>query len=363
MSTSPGVESTADQPADSGSPSAEPTATPDQTGTAPAPVTPAASNGNAAAALNGATPTVLAAGVLCWRTAAAGVELLMVHRPKYDDWSFPKGKLEDGESLPECAVRELAEETGVEAVLGRALPSVRYLDQNGAVKQSSYWAGRPVRQGRATAPLTEVDGVAWVPLEQVGELLAHPTDAAPLDALAAMAADGELDTTPVLIVRHGTARPRDAWARADADRPLIASGRRQAASLASLLACWQPEYLLSSPWRRCIDTVTPYAALAKVKIRTKGGLTERGFRRDPDKARRHLFDLIERDRPAAMCTHRPVLAGVFRALRERTTRELLKHVPHDDPYLAPGEVLVAHVTHPNGRRATVVGLERYVALR
>ncbi|MBK8074848.1 MAG: NUDIX hydrolase [Kineosporiaceae bacterium] len=363
MSTSPGVESSAEQPADAALPSAESAASAGSAATASTARGSAASNGFAAASLNGTAPTVLAAGVLCWRTTPAGLELLMVHRPKYDDWSFPKGKLEVGESLPECAIRELAEETGVEAVLGRALPSVRYIDQNGAVKQSSYWAGRALHQGRATAPTTEVDGVAWVPLEQVGELLAHPTDAAPLDVLAAMAADGELDTTPVLIIRHGTARPRDAWARADADRPLIASGRRQAASLASLLACWQPEYLLSSSWRRCVDTVTPYAALAKVKIRTKGGLTERAFRRDPNKARRHLFDLIERERRSAMCTHRPVLAGVFRALRERTTRELIKHVPQDDPYLAPGEVLVAHVIHPSGRRATIVGIERYVALR
>jgi 8-oxo-dGTP diphosphatase len=178
-----------------------------------------------------------------------------------------------------------------------------------------------------------------------------------------MAAESALNTTPLVIVRHGTARPRDAWARADADRPLIASGRRQAAALTTLLACWRPELLLSSPWRRCVDSVTPYASTANVKIRTKGGLSERGFRRDPDKARKHLLALLDRGRPAALCTHRPVLAGVLRALRERTVRDQVKHVPDDDPYLAPGEVLVAHVVHPAGRPAYVVDLERQLAAR
>lgn len=353
MSTSPGVESAQADPAERVAPAG---------GSLP-PTGVAAAWAPGDLVMNGTAPTVLAAGVLCWRSTPAGIELLMVHRPKYDDWSFPKGKLEAGETLPECAIRELGEETGVEAVLGRALPSVRYLDQNGAVKQADYWVARPLRQGARTAPLSEIDAVEWVPLEKVGERLAHPTDAAPLDAIAAMAVDGELDTTPVLVVRHGTARPRDAWARADAERPLIGSGRRQAASLVSLLTCWQPEHILSSPWRRCIDTITPYAARAKVKVRTKGGLTERGFRRDQDKARKHLMDLVDRGRPSLICTHRPVLGGVFRALRERAARDLVKLVPQEDPYLAPGEVLVAHVIHRANRLPMVVGIERHQALR
>jgi len=312
---------------------------------------------------NGTAPDVLAAGVLCWRTGADGVEVLMVHRPKYDDWSFPKGKIEEGELLPECAIRELAEETGVEALLGRPLPVVRYRDQEGACKEVTYWTGRPVRQGHRTASPNEVDATAWLRLADARERLSQASDAVPLQALELMAAEGELATTPLVVVRHGTARPRDAWARADAERPLIASGRRQAAALTTLLACWRPEQVLSSPWRRCVDSISPYASAAQLKIRAKGGLSERGFRRDPDKARKHLLALVDRGRPAALCTHRPVLAGIFRAMRERTARDLVEHIPAEDPYLAPGEVLVAHVVHPPSRPAYVVGLERHLAPR
>ncbi len=312
---------------------------------------------------HGRLPLVHAAGVLCWRIGPDGLEVLLIHRPRYDDWSFPKGKLESGELLPECAVRELVEETGVIGVLGRPLPTVRYIDPKGAFKEVSYWAGRPVRTGPQLAPTTEVDRSAWLPVSAARELLSQPSDVVPLDALIAFAADGELDTTPVLVIRHGTARPRDAWARADADRPLIASGRRQSLALRGLIACWGPEYVISSPWRRCVDTLAPYAAAHGVKVRTKGGLSERGFRRDGAKARRHIQELLDRGRSAALCTHRPVLSGVFRALRERTPRALVTLIPHEDPYLAPGEVLVAHIVHRPSRLAAVVAIERHLAPR
>jgi 8-oxo-dGTP diphosphatase len=295
-------------------------------------------------------------GVLCWRRGAHGVEVLLVHRPA-GDWALPRGTVADGEAAPEGALRALAEQTGAVAVLGRPV------SPTGDPDRVDYWTGRVVREGRPSAVPARVDRSAWRALAEARDLMLAPGDAAPLDALAAMATAGELDTTPVLVVRHGTARPRDAWARADADRPLVASGRRQAAALAGLLGCWQPDYILSSPWRRCMDTMTPYAVRAHVKIRTKGGLSERGFRRDANKARKHLMALVDRSRASLLCTHRPVLSGVMRALRERTRRDQLRGIPTEDPYLAPGEVLVAHVVHPGGRPAYVVGLERHLVPR
>jgi 8-oxo-dGTP pyrophosphatase MutT (NUDIX family)/phosphohistidine phosphatase SixA len=305
-------------------------------------------------------PDVVAAGVLCWRRSRdGGIEVLLVHRPGCDDWSWPKGKPERRESLAECAVREALEKIGVVAVLGRPLPPVRYLLPDGLVTETSYWAARAVSQQRPTAERAEVDVVEWVPLDVAAERVTHASDAGPLCALADFADSGTLATAATLIIRHATARPRDSWARADSERPLVASGKRQAMALAALLQCWRPDYVISSPWRRCMQSMDPYAAASGVRIRTKGGLSEDGFRRGPGKAHRHTTRLLDSAHGGALCTHRPVLAGVMAALRERCLPEVTAEIPDTNPFLHPGEVLVAHVVPPNGSPAKIVAVERH----
>ncbi len=318
-------------------------------------------------------PTVLAAGVVCWRPARGGtardqdpdraVEVVLVHRPRLEDWSLPKGKLEPGETLPECAVRETLEETGTEVVLGRSLPPVAYQLPDGRPKEVHYWSATPVATRTATAAPSEVDQVAWLALGEARARLSHDGDRAQLVALAELIAEGTLDSRPLLVIRHVTARPRDAWARADADRPLVASGRRQSLALASLLRCWRPEQLLSSPWRRCLETLGPYVAASGAKLRTKGGLSEDGFQRDPGKARRHTERLLGKEHPTGMCTHRPVLPSVLDAIRAHALPEVGKTLPDTDPYLAPGEVLVAHVVTGKSGRPSVIAIERHTAPR
>jgi len=304
-----------------------------------------------------------AAGVLCWRrdpSAGGGLEVLLVHRPRYDDWSWPKGKVKDGEPLPLTAVREAAEETGLDVVLGRPLGDVCYPLPNGRPKQVTYWAATAVGHstGADVTDGAEVDGVAWLPLDEAEQRLTRESDVAPLRALRGHAAAGALSTSAVLVVRHGTSRPRDSWARADADRPLVSAGRRQARGLVPLLACWRPERLVSSPWKRCVDTVEPYGAATGLAVRTKGSLSEDGARRSPGRTRRNVQRLLDRGRPALLCTHRPVLAEVFGVVRAACTPSAAAGVPDSNPFLAPGEVLVAHVaagTWP----ARVVAVERH----
>jgi 8-oxo-dGTP pyrophosphatase MutT (NUDIX family)/phosphohistidine phosphatase SixA len=309
-----------------------------------------------------------AAGVLCWRRAGStpdGLEVLLVHRPRYDDWSWPKGKVKARESLPRTALREAAEETGLDVVLGRPLGDVQYRLPDGRDKNVVYWAAVPVRSsagdpgtdGGMPAP-TEVDELAWLPLRKAEARLTRQTDAAPLRALERFAAAGQLATAPVLFVRHGTSRPRGSWARADADRPLLSAGRRQARALVPLLACWRPERLVSSPWKRCMDTVQPYATAAGLAVRTKGSLTEDGARRSPGRTRRNVQRLLDRGRPALLCTHRPVLAEVFRVVRAACAPSIAAEVPDSNPFLAPGEVLVAHVARDTWP-ARVVAVERH----
>jgi 8-oxo-dGTP diphosphatase len=107
--------------------------------------------------------------------------LLLVHRPKYDDWTFPKGKAEPGESDEDCAVREVEEETGLRCELGAELPSTYYTDSCGRPKRVRWWLMEPV--AGEFLPTDEVDEIRWLPPEEASSLLSYSRDYALLDAL------------------------------------------------------------------------------------------------------------------------------------------------------------------------------------
>lgn len=124
---------------------------------------------------------VWAGGGLVWRWGADGaIEILLVHRPRYDDWSFPKGKLDEGETLAECAVREVAEETGLRCTLGAELVDITYRDSRGRAKLVRYWV--MTVDGGAFTPNDEVDLVAWVDPDGARDLLTYGHDQAVIDA-------------------------------------------------------------------------------------------------------------------------------------------------------------------------------------
>jgi 8-oxo-dGTP pyrophosphatase MutT (NUDIX family) len=116
-----------------------------------------------------------AGGLITRRIADDGVEMLLVHRPKYDDWSFPKGKVETGESDEEAAVREVREETGFEVSLGAELDTVRYVDGRGRPKRVRYWL-MTVVGGRPAVPNAEVDALRWLAPELASTLLTYSHD-------------------------------------------------------------------------------------------------------------------------------------------------------------------------------------------
>ena len=117
---------------------------------------------------------VRAAGGVPVRATPDGLEVLLVHRPRYDDWSFPKGKAEPGESDEDCAVREVEEETGLRCSLGRKLLSTAYTDPKGRAKRVRYWVMDIV--GGELAFEHEVDGGRWVSPEEAVSLLSYPRD-------------------------------------------------------------------------------------------------------------------------------------------------------------------------------------------
>jgi len=165
---------------------------------------------------------IQAAGAVLWRARAGGTETALVHRPRYDDWSFPKGKSLPGEHVLLTAVREVEEETGVRVALGRRLGPQSYL-ADGQPKRVEYWAARPVSPERF-APNDEVDALAWLPLAAAREQLSYPRDHAVLDTFTA----GPLDTAPVILLRHASAVAKKEWRQAghaDLSRPLSDRGR------------------------------------------------------------------------------------------------------------------------------------------
>jgi 8-oxo-dGTP diphosphatase len=307
--------------------------------------------------------TTTAAGTICWRPGRSGdrygtglpIEIAIVHRPHHRDWSLPKGKPETGETLPVCAVRETREETGAEVTLGPALPTQEYQLPDGRTKRVVFWTARVVRVGPRTAPAEEIDEVRWVSPATATQTLSYDTDR---ELVASLTDTYCPDCYPIIVIRHVAARPRDTWPRADADRPLVSSGKRQARSLATMLNCWRPEYLLTSPWKRCVDTLRPYQHESGLKVRTKDGLSEDGNRRDPGKARKHAEKLLHRGQPSALCTHRPVLPRVLDTLRRHSGPEVSSDLPEQDPFLDTGEILVLH-TRRDQDGPRVVAAERH----
>jgi 8-oxo-dGTP pyrophosphatase MutT (NUDIX family)/phosphohistidine phosphatase SixA len=215
-------------------------------------------------------PKIRAAGALVWRPGERGLEVALVHRPRYDDWSFPKGKSLAGEHVLITAVREVTEETGIRVVLGRRLSTAHYLS-DGRPKQVEYWAGRSAAQVMGgtdepaePAPFTaneEVDQLAWLPLTAAGDRLTYQHDTEVLSEFASAPAA----TTAIILVRHASARNKKAWRNAghpeDLSRPLTPLGHVQAKLLGQILSCFGPARVISSPAERCLATVEPYAAL------------------------------------------------------------------------------------------------------
>ena len=355
-------------------------------------------------------PPVLAAGALVWRLKNDKLQVLVVHRPRYDDWSFPKGKAEPGESMVLTAIREVAEETGRQIVLGRYLGKARRRLVSGRKKRTLYWAaqvlpeagpGEGLRAAVKPASKHEIDKVRWWKAEKAARKLTHADDKRLLARLVDWYESGQLQVRSLVLVRHAKAVSRATWGygiNSEITRPLVMGrGQAQARDVAALLSAYGVGELVSSPWKRCVDTLAPYAHGCGLDLRTDEAFTEVSALMAPELMQASFRDLLERGSaldgppepeavglqgrepagpqgrelglalagqagpgaagppepgaagqsepsyPLALCVHRPCLPLLFETLREYMGPELATKLPDSDPWLRPGQAVVVHL--------------------
>lgn len=357
-------------------------------------------------------PPVLAAGALVWRLKNDKLQVLVVHRPRYDDWSFPKGKAEPGESMVLTAIREVAEETGRQIVLGRYLGKARRRLVSGRKKRTLYWAaqvlpeagpGEGLRAAVKPASKHEIDKVRWWKAEKAARKLTHADDKRLLARLVDWYESGQLQVRSLVLVRHAKAVSRATWGygiNSEITRPLVMGrGQAQARDVAALLSAYGVGELVSSPWKRCVDTLAPYAHGCGLDLRSDEAFTEVSALMAPELMQASFRDLLERGSalaelsgrgfadpqgrepelalagqagpgaagqpepeavgpqgrepapegqlepsyPLALCVHRPCLPPLFETLREYMGPELATKLPDSDPWLRPGQAVVVHL--------------------
>ncbi|WP_313404357.1 NUDIX domain-containing protein [Aeromicrobium sp.] len=275
---------------------------------------------------------IQAAGGIVWRKAAPGaIEVLLVHRPRYDDWTFPKGKADPGEPLPVTAVREIAEETGYEVRLVHPLPEVTYRVKGG-VKQVAYWTCRLVGDESDFQPNREVDELRWVAPRDARKKLSYEHDRSLLEAFEDVTAQKRHKSRTLIVLRHAKAMTRAEFDGGDLERPLAAAGHDRSKELVPLLTAFGVRRVVSSPATRTVQTVDPYIATTDELLELDDRL---GDGVPAGQVERAIEALMGTKRPTVACTHRPTLPDVYAALGI------------SGPVLSPGQGLVIH--HRKGK--------------
>ncbi|MEZ5209651.1 NUDIX hydrolase [Gordonia sp. PP30] len=237
--------------------------------------------------MSSATRTVWAAGAVLWRISAAGkVEVAVVHRKRYDDWSLPKGKAHDGELLVATAAREVTEETGHDGRIGRALETVSYSLKPGVRKKVAYWSMESTG-GRFVAN-HETDDIQWLSVDGAQRTVSYGADR---KVLKAFAAQDVRDLHQLVVVRHAKAGRRTRFSGDDTQRPLDDEGEAQAEALVGVLGLYGVRHLHAADRLRCVQTLVPLSQELRADIVVEPALTEEAYAADPAEARERLRTL------------------------------------------------------------------------
>ncbi|HEY8730091.1 MAG TPA: NUDIX hydrolase [Acidothermaceae bacterium] len=286
-----------------------------------------------------------AAGGVLWRPSSSGEpEIAVVHRPKYNDWSLPKGKLNRLEHPVVAAVREVEEETGYKGRPGRSLGEIHYL-KDGIPKRVSYWAIEAV-SGEFGAN-DEVDDIKWLPPAEALLQLQPDRDQPIVEAFVSDARA----TTPFVIVRHGSAGERSSFNGDDDQRPLDDAGRRQALNLVAVLEAFGVERVVTADVLRCRETVEPFLFVRRLAAETEALFSETGYAAKPERAAERLVTLLSG--PAtAVCSQGKVIP----ALLQRVCAQLSARAVWDGT-VAKGGFVVLNIA--GEQKSPVASVDRY----
>jgi len=274
---------------------------------------------------------ISAAGAVVWRKHKDNfTEVAIIHRPKYDDWSFPKGKIEVGESLIACAHREVLEETNLQTEFGPHLGQVEYFTPDG-LKKVTYWSAKVIAEKPFRAN-TEVDQLKWIPITKVIEVLTNETDKEIFDKFVKV----KFNSKPFILLRHAKAITRDEWQGEDDDRPLSSSGQNQAMRLLSTYQVFNIDQIHSSDAVRCYDTVKSMAKGLDIKLEVSSKLSESTYKKDKEKAFDYVRELIKEDKSILICSHNPILPKMLNKLTKKSEIEA------DEDKLSPADGWVIH---------------------
>ena len=272
------------------------------------------------------------AGAVLWQSVDDGdVMIAIIHRPRYDDWSLPKGGVDQGESHIQAAFREVLEETGVKAIFGPEIGTVDY-EVNGVTKEVRYWLAEADQFNAATPNPEEVDVIEWVSISNAIEKLSNSDDR----EIVRMAGEFGFGSTPLVLLRHTKALKRDLWDGDDGDRPLEHVGQIQAAKIPAIYAPYAIEKIYSSDAIRCVQTIEAMAAEYGITPIYSSEISEFGFEKDSEKALDYALSVMLSNKSSVMCSHNPVLPKLVKKLIGK------KNFKRLSAELKPGDSFVLH---------------------
>ena len=291
------------------------------------------------------TPVIRAAGAVLWRySASKKIEIALVHRPRYNDWSLPKGKVEEKESHIACAYREVLEETGYASIFGPQIGQAMYKVPEGK-KVVRYWSAQAIGEPVGTIDKNEIDEILWLEVKEARKKLTLDDDRAIVDFFIEFG----VQTTPLVLLRHAKALKRDEWDGEDSDRPLDNLGQLQAKRLLPQFYPYSISEIHSSDAYRCMQTVEDLTRALELNTIIGLDLSEDMYSKDKEAALDYVSTLMQEGNRAVICSHNPILPKVLKKLVGK------KYFKELDSKLEPAEAWVIH--HRDGEVVSVDWVE------